>query len=97
MVHQGRRDLSPCGVLEYGAPDLEYGASAVFPCGVTPARLKDGRLPHRRTPIKTSSSATLADDWATVACQVEPCGSAGVRIDRRLRPHGKTVETPYSK
>ena len=65
-------------------PNLEYGASAVFPCGVTPARLTDGGLPHRRTPMETSSSATLADDWATVAGQVEPCGSAGVRIDRRL-------------
>ena len=41
---------------------LEYGASAVFPSGVTPARLKDGRLPHRRTPIESSSSSTLASE-----------------------------------
>jgi hypothetical protein len=39
----------------------------------------------------------LAGEWETVAGRVVPCGSVGVRIDRGLRPHGKTVETPYSK
>ena len=78
-------------------PSLEYGASAVFPCGVTNARLTDDGLPHRRTSRETASSSTLAGEWETIAGQIVPCGSVGVRIDRGLRPHGKTVETPYSK
>ena len=42
--------------------------------------------------METSSSSTRSGESETGADQVVPCGSVGMRIDRGLQPHGKTVE-----
>ena len=82
------RILRPPGeTMAGGGTILEYGASAVFPCGVIPATDRQGRVPAFGSLPSYALRVFLERDrrrrrWILV--DVDQCGSVAVRIERWL-------------
>jgi hypothetical protein len=87
--------INPPSRTPAGGLNLEYGVSAVFPCGVTPAPVQNGGTPH------TSDYRSRKFVFRSVAhsqflSNVDLCGVPGVWHVGPLRPHGRrrTRRTP---
>ena len=84
-----------------GARNLEYGASAVFPCGQNPPSIQTTALPHNST---SPENTVRCPDWDQSVRptnnrrgQVVPVRELAGSGNARLWPHGKTAEAPYSR
>ena len=84
-----------------GTRNLEYGASAVFPCGQNPPSIQTTTLPHKST---SPENTVRCPDWDQSVRptnnrrgQVVPVRELAGSGNARLWPHGKTAEAPYSK
>ena len=80
-------DVARAGEGDAGRTNLEYGASAVFPCGVIPATDRQGRAPAFGSLPSYALRVFLERDrrrrrWILV--DVDQCGSVAVRIERWL-------------
>jgi len=87
--------INPPSRTPAGGLNLEYGVSAVFPCGDTPAPVRNGGTPH------TSDYRSRKFVFRSVAhsqflSNVDLSGVPGVWIVGPLRPHGRrrTRRTP---
>ena len=84
-----------------GTRNLEYGASAVFPCGQNPPSIQTTTLPHKST---SPENTVRCPDWDQSIRptnnrrgQVVPVRELVGSGHARLWPHGKTAEAPYSR
>ena len=97
----GNPSTAPLGrVPAHERPNLEYGASAVFPCGVVPATDLQGRAPAL-VPLPNYVLRVFVENGRSISCwfrlDIDLCGNVAATIGRRFRPHGKTAEAPYSR
>ena len=66
-----------------GDPNLEYGASAVFPCGQSPPPIQPANLPHKSTSPGLSLPSLHPDvKKQTLVCEAFLCGKPPPQIGR---------------
>ena len=84
----GNPSTAPLGrVPAHERPNLEYGASAVFPCGVVPAPDLQGRAPAL-VPLPNYVLRVFVENGRSISCwfrlDIDVCGNVAVPIDRWL-------------